>query len=128
MIPKAVKRRIRPLWIATLASAGWANRADVRRWLSFLRRAVSERETRSMSEVVTEAKVRAAITIDPVLRRDPSLTDLSVRNGVVTLMTSTDGWPSHQTQISRLKRVKGVADLAVHSTTSVPPAPADLHL
>jgi hypothetical protein len=128
MIPKAVKRHIRPLWIATLVSAGWANRVDVRRWLSFLSRAVRERETRSMSEVVTEAKVRAAITIDPVLRRDPSLTDVSVRDGVVTLMTAADGWPSHQTQISRLKRVKGVADLTVHSTTSLPPTPADLYL
>ena len=128
MIPRAVKRRIRPMWIATLASAGWANRSDVRRWWSFLRRAVNERETRSMAEVITEAKVRAAVTIDPVLRRDPSLADISVRDGVVTLMTTTDGWPSHHSQTSRIKRVKGVTDLVVHPTPGVSSPPMGLEL
>ena len=44
MIPRIVERRIRPMWIAALASAAWVNRNDVKRWTEFLRRAVQQRQ------------------------------------------------------------------------------------
>ncbi len=111
MIPRVLTRRIRPMWIAALASAAWVNRKDVVRWSEFLRRAVSQRQTRPVSELITEAKVRAAVTADPVLRRDPALKDLAVRDGVVTLLTSTDAWPDSDAHVRRLTRIKGISDV-----------------
>lgn len=111
MIPRVVSRRIRPLWIAALASAAWVNRKDVVRWSEFLRRAVLQRQTRPLSDWITEAKVRVAVTSDPVLRRDPALKDLAVRDGVVTLLTNTSAWPDSGEHVRRLKRVKGIADV-----------------
>jgi hypothetical protein len=119
MIPRVVTRRIRPMWIAALASALWVNRNDVVRWYEFLRRAVDQREARPLSEWITEAKVRFAVSTDPVLRRDPTLNDVEVRDGVVTLMTNTGTWPDPREHIRRLRRVKGIADVTtVTSATS----------
>ena len=115
MIPRIVRRRIRPMWIAALASAAWVNRKDVIRWGEFLRRAVLQREARPLSEWITEAKVRAAVTADPVLRRDPALKDVAVNDGVVTLLTSTNAWPDSEAHVRRLSRVKGVADVTALS-------------
>jgi hypothetical protein len=117
MIPRVISRRVRPLWIAALASAAWVNRKDVGRWAEFLRRAVTQRQTRPLSELITEARVRAAVTSDPVLRRDPALQDVAVRDGVVTLLTNTAAWPDSGDHLKRLKRVKGIADV-----TAVPVA------
>jgi hypothetical protein len=111
MIPRVVSRRIRPLWIAALASAAWVNRKDMSRWAEFLRRAVRQRQTRPLSELITEARVRAAVTSDPVLRRDPALDDIAVRDGVVTLLTRTAAWPDSGDHVERLKRVKGIAEV-----------------
>ena len=111
MIPRVISRRIRPMWIAALASAAWVNRNDVARWVEFLRRAARQRNTKPMSEWLTEAKVRAAVSSDAVLRRDPALKDLAVRDGVVTLVTNTPAWPDSRDHIRRLKRVKGIADV-----------------
>jgi hypothetical protein len=111
MIPKVVKRRIRPLWLAALASAAWVNRKDVMRWTEFVRRAVGQRQTRPLSDLITEAKVRAAVTSDPVLRRDPALKDLAVRDGVVTLMTDSPAWPDSAAHVRRLTRIKGIDDV-----------------
>lgn len=111
MIPRVVTRRIRPMWIAALASAAWVNRKDIVRWSEFLRRAVLQREARPLSEWITEAKVRVAVTSDPVLRRDPTLKDITVRDGVVTLLTSSASWPDSGAPVRRLKRVKGIADV-----------------
>jgi hypothetical protein len=108
MIPRVVSRRIRPMWIAALASGAWVNRKDVIRWSEFLRRVVQQRDSRPMSEWITEAKVRAALTSDPVLRRDPALKDVAVNDGVVTLLTSTAEWPDSGAHVRRLSRVKGV--------------------
>jgi hypothetical protein len=99
------------MWIAALASAAWVNRKDIIRWSEFLRRAVQQRESRPLSEWITEAKVRVAVTSDPVLRRDRTLKDLAVSDGIVTLMTNTAPWPDSAEHVRRLKRVKGVADV-----------------
>ncbi|MGZ4724967.1 MAG: hypothetical protein ACXWBO_07920 [Ilumatobacteraceae bacterium] len=111
MIPRVVSRRIRPLWIAALASTAWANRKDLGRWAEFLRRSVRQRRTRPLSELITEARVRAAVTSDPVLRRDPALDDVAVRDGVVTLLTHTPAWPDSADHVKRLKRVKGIDEV-----------------
>ena len=99
------------MWIAALASGAWVNRKDVIRWAEFLRRVVQQRESRTMSEWITEAKVRAAVTSDPVLRRDPALKDVAVNDGVVTLLTSTAEWPDSGAHVRRLSRVKGIDDV-----------------
>jgi hypothetical protein len=124
MIPKAVKRRIRPLWIAGIASAGWANRADVRRWAEFAKRAVTERRTRPVSDLVTEARARAAITADPLMRRDPTLKSLTVTNGIVTLLTTSATWPESANRMSKLRRVKGIDD--VHTRQYSDPTSTDV--
>jgi hypothetical protein len=99
------------MWIAALASAAWMNRKDVVRWTDFLRRAFQQRDSRPLSEWITEAKVRMAVTSDPVLRRDPALKDVAVNDGVVTLLTSTAAWPDSGAHVRRLTRVKGVVDV-----------------
>jgi hypothetical protein len=111
MIPRIVSRRIRPMWIAALVSGAWVNRKDVMRWTEFIKRAVQQRDSRPMSEWITEAKVRAAVTADPVLRRDPALKDVAYTGGIVTLMTSTEEWPDSGAHVRRLSRVKGVDDV-----------------
>ncbi len=130
MIPKVVKRRVRPLWIAGIASAAWANRADVRRWAEFGKRSVKERRSRSLSDVWTEARTRAAISADPLLRRDPTLKDLRVDKGIVTLMTTSEVWPESAARISKLRRVKGIdyvnvstSRVATSSTEPIAPSP-----
>lgn len=116
MIPRFISRRIRPIWVAALASVAWANRDDLRRWLRFVRRAVNQRKTRTFSDLVTEIRVRAAVSASPLLRRDPALRDLTVDNGVVTLFTTTAEWPdSHTNQIHRLRCVKGISEVTSRS-------------
>ena len=118
MIPRSIKRRVRPMWLATLGAAAWANRQDLGRWATFASKALRERNTRPLSEILTEAKVRAAITLDPLLRRDPSLRDLSVHDGVVTLLASQAGWPDPREHFAKLSRVKGISH--VETTTTSP--------
>ncbi|MEP7202258.1 MAG: hypothetical protein ABI894_06585 [Ilumatobacteraceae bacterium] len=111
MIPRIVKRRIRPMWLAALATAAWVNRRDVMRWTDFIRRAFSQRQSRPLADIITEAKVRAAVTSDPVLRRDPALKDLAVRDGVVTLLTNTAAWPDSDAHVRKLTKIKGIEDV-----------------
>ena len=121
MIPRSIKRRIRPMWLATLGAAAWANRQDLGRWATFLTQAVRERNTRPLSETLTEAKVRAAVTIDPLLRRDPALRDLSVRDGIVTLLASQAGWPDPREHFAKLSRVKGISHVETSTSSSTSP-------
>ena len=112
MIPRVISRRIRRLWFATFVSAAWSNRQDLSRWLKFIRRAIDQRKTRTFSDLATEFRVRAAVSANTLLRRDPALLDLTVHNGVVNLLTMTDDWPElHHKQILRLKCVKGVSEV-----------------
>lgn len=120
MIPRIVSRRIRPLWIAAATSAAWSNRDDLRRWASFVRRAITQPRPRPIAELFTEARVRAAVSADPRLRRDPSLRDLVVHDGVVTLLTTDDVWPDPRGQIHRLKAVKGITDVTSRHVSSGP--------
>jgi hypothetical protein len=97
--------------LAGLATAAWMNRKDIARWTEFAKRTVRQRRMLSVSDLITEAKVRLALTADPVLRRDPALKDLAVHDGVVTLMTNTSAWPDSTAHLTRLKQVKGIADV-----------------
>lgn len=110
-VRRAIRRRTRPLWLAALATAAWMNRQDIARWTEFVRRSVRQRRMLSLSDLITEAKVRLALTADPVLRRDPALKDLAVHDGVVTLITNTPAWPDSAAHIKRLRQVKGIADV-----------------
>lgn len=107
------------MWFATVLAALWANRVDVRRWARFVVRAVRERGRRPVSDVVTELKVRAAVTGDPLLRRDGALADVCVEDGVVTLLTTTAGWPDPRDQMVKIKQVRGITDV----TSRLAPAP-----
>lgn len=112
MIPRAISRRIRKLGFATLVSAAWSNRQDLSRWLKFIRGAITQRKTRTFSDLATEFRIRAAVSANTLLRRDPALLDLTVHNGVVNLLTTTDEWPDlHHKQMLRLKCVKGVSEV-----------------
>lgn len=112
MIPRPIARKIRPIWVAAVASAAWANRDDLRRWVKFIRLAIDQRKTRTIPDLFTEVRVRAAVSANPLLRRDPALIDLTVKNGVVTLLTADAEWPEpHNNQIRRLKSVKGISEV-----------------
>ncbi len=112
MIPRPIARKIRPIWVAAIASAAWANRDDLRRWVKFIRLAIDERKIRTIPDLFTEVRVRAAVSANPLLRRDPALIDLTVKSGVVTLLTADADWPEpHNNQIRRLKNVKGISEV-----------------
>lgn len=112
------RRWFRRLWMASLVSALWVNRRDVKRWAAFASNAVRERDERPMSDVITEAKVRMAVSSDPLLRRDATLEDLHVTDGVLTLLTTTAGWPDPRDQMVKLKQVKGITDVTTTPATS----------
>jgi hypothetical protein len=131
--PRLLRPRLRLWSLAALGSTAFANRRDLARWGRFLKRAAGERSRRPISDVLTEAKVRLAVSSDPMLRRDPSLDDLRVDDGVVTLHTSTAGWPDPRDQIFRLKKVKGITDVRSEMSSPagsnqgvVPPSETDL--
>jgi DNA primase len=107
----------------SIAAGLWRNRRDVRRWVDFVRRSAQNTGKRPLSDILTEAKVRAAVSSDPVLRHDASFDDLTVEYGVVTVLTTTEPWPDLRTQMMRLKRVKGITDV---TTQSVGPVLVDL--
>lgn len=104
-----IRRRMRRTWLPMLASAAWMNRHDIKRWARFVRRVAQQRTP--FSEALLEARVRASVTANPLLRRDHALEDVRVDDGVVTLLTTTASWPDPRDQIWQLKRVKGVTDV-----------------
>lgn len=114
MIPRPISRRLRPFVVLALGYAVWMNRKDVERWRRFAVRAFHDRRPDRRDDLLTEARVRLAVTTDPVLRRDQSLDDLVVVDGVVTLFTRTPDWRP-ENPVARLERVKGVNAVAPRS-------------
>ncbi|MDO8362645.1 MAG: hypothetical protein Q7V88_07095 [Actinomycetota bacterium] len=111
MIPTFVSRRLRWVWLAGIGTTLWVNRRDVARWLRFARRSVAQRDKFDLQTWLTEARVRAAITVDPVLRCDPDLDDVVVEDGNVTIRTASMSWPDSVTHLNGVRKVKGVADV-----------------
>lgn len=108
-------RRKFGLWSLTTAllCGAFANRRDVARWFRFIQRITTGRSRQPISELLTEAKVRLAVSTDPSLRRDKSLRDISVDDGVVTLHTSTSDRSYSRDQILRLMQVKGITEVDI---------------
>jgi hypothetical protein len=87
------------------------NRRDVARWARFARRTAKRRDRGDLASWMTEARVRAAISLDPVLRRDPVLDDVVVADGRVEIHTASTTWPDIETHVNGLRKVKGVAEV-----------------
>lgn len=117
LLPSFARRRLRPLWLAAAVTMAWSNRRDLERWLSFGKRVIGQRP-QHLPDLLTEAKVRLVVTRDPQLRHDPALADLRVDGGVVTLMTTTAGWPDPRDQLWRIRRTSGVTDVVSELTSA----------
>jgi len=108
MIPSFIARRFRWIWFTGVGTALWINRRDVARWGRFVGRSISNRDQLDLHSWMTEARVRAAITTDPVIRCDPDLDDVVVEGSNVTIHTN-----SHTGDVAphldALRKVKGVA-------------------
>ena len=63
-----------------------------------------------------EARVRASLTSDPILRADPSIRDVRVHDGIVVLETPAD-WHNKGLAIARIAQLKGVE--SVHTAVNV---------
>ena len=61
--------------------------------------------------MITEARLRASVSRDRAMRTDPGLRDLSVHQGVVTLMTTREPKPDG---VERLRRIKGISTVNSH--------------
>ncbi|MEO7397210.1 MAG: hypothetical protein ABIW84_01465 [Ilumatobacteraceae bacterium] len=104
---KKLRRPIRPLYRSAALAFLWANRRDAARWAQFAKRAVSRTTRPNSADLKLEARVRASLSADPVLRGDPSIRDLRVHDGIVVLETPA-GWHNRTLAITRLSQVKGV--------------------
>ena len=114
---KMLRRQAKPLWRSAALAFLWANRRDAVRWARFVTRAAAKKKTRpDARDLRLEAKVRAALSADPLLRQDPSIRDVRVRDGVVVLETPA-GWHNKGLAVTRLGQVKGVE--SVHTASDV---------
>ena len=113
---KQLRRRIRPMWRSAMLAFLWANRRDVARWARFVKRALTPATRPDSQDLKLEAKVRASLSADPLLRQDPSIRDVRVRDGVVVL-ESPAGWHNKALAVTRLSQVKGVE--SVHTAADV---------
>jgi hypothetical protein len=106
MMLKRIRRSIRPLYRSALVAFLWANRRDAARWAKFAQRAASKKRP-STADLKLEARVRAALSADPLLRQDPSIRDVRVRDGVVVLESPPE-WRNRSLALTRISQVKGV--------------------
>jgi len=113
---KKLRKRARPLYRSALVAFMWANRRDALRWARFSKRAITPATRPSPADLKLEAKVRSSLSIDPLLRQDPSIRDVRVRNGVVVLETPPE-WHNKSLAVTRLSQVKGVE--SVHTAADV---------
>ncbi len=116
MAGKKLRKRLRPLMRTAVLAAAWQNRRDVARWAKFAKRAAMPATRPSTADLKLEARVRASLSSDPILRMDPSIRDLRVRDGVVVLETPAE-WQNKALAITRLSQLKGVE--SVHTASDV---------
>jgi len=103
---KTIRRSVRPFYRSALVAFLWANRRDAARGAKFAQRAASSKRP-SAADLKLEARVRASLSADPLLRQDPSIRDLRVRDGVVVLESPRD-WHNRALAVTRIGQVKGV--------------------
>jgi len=113
---KLLRRPIRPLYRTAAIAFLWSNRRDVSRWARFAKRAVSARTRPNTADLKLEARVRAALSADPLLRADPSVRDVRVHDGIVVLESPAE-WQNRSIAINRIRQIKGVE--SVHTAADV---------
>jgi len=113
---KTLRKPFKPFYRSAALAFLWSNRRDVARWAQFAKRAVMPTGRPSTADLKLEARVRASLSSDPLLRSDPSIRDIRVRDGVVVLETPAD-WHNKGLAVTRLTQVKGVE--SVHTATDV---------
>jgi hypothetical protein len=115
MMGHAAVRVIRKVPLSVWGYVLWKNRRDARRWAQFVSNAIRHPNERSVGALVGEARVRAAITRDVVLRHDPMLTNVKLADGLVTLSSPSNLWRPSQDRIDHLRKVRGVVDVVMQS-------------
>jgi hypothetical protein len=115
MLPKFLARRLRWTLAAAAASAVYANRRDATRWWQFARRSVTPADEIFSPNWWTEARVRAAVTLDRTLRRSAAIDDVEVRGEDVLVRTHGGGWPDLERHLDPIRRVKGVSNVRCQS-------------
>lgn len=113
---KKLRKPFRPFTRSVILVMLWTNRRDVVRWMNFAKRVATPATRPAPDDLKLEAKVRASLSSDPLLRADPSIRDVRVRDGVVMLETPAE-WHNRALAISRLSQVTGVE--SVHTTHDV---------
>jgi hypothetical protein len=113
---RAATKPLKPLYRSAVLAALWSNRRDVGRWAKFAKRAADSMTRPRKDDLLLEAKVRASLSADPILRHDPSIRDVRVHNGVVVLETPPD-WRNKGLAVTRLGSVNGVQ--SVHTAADV---------
>ena len=113
---KKLRRPFRPLYRAVILCALWSNRRDLSRWAQFAKRAAVPATRPKPEDLKLEARVRASLSADPLLRNDPSIRDVRAHDGIVVLETPAD-WHNKSLAITRLSQVKGVE--SVHTAVDV---------
>jgi hypothetical protein len=113
---KKIRKSVRPVYRSAIAAFLWANRRDAIRWGRFAMRAVAPSTRPTPADLKLEARVRASLSVDPLLRQDPSIRDIRVRDGVV-VVESPPEWHNKALAVTRLSQVKGVE--SVHTAADV---------
>ncbi len=99
---KPVRHIIRPAVRTATIAFLWSNRREVMRWARFIWRSARPSSWSAMDDLRVEARVRAALSCDPLLRRNSSIRDIRVRGRVVVLETPAD-WHNKGHAITRLE-------------------------
>jgi hypothetical protein len=113
---KKLRKPLKPLYRSAALAFLWSNRRDVARWAQFAKRSAVRSSRPKTDDLKLEARVRASLSSDPILRADPSIHDLRVRDGIVVLETPPD-WHNKRLAVARLSQVKGVE--SVHTAADV---------
>jgi hypothetical protein len=104
---KKLRTPLKPFYRSAALAFLWSNRRDVARWANFAKRAATPSTRPKTADLKLEARVRASLSSDPVLRADPSIRDVRVRDGIVVLETPAD-WRNKGLAITRLTQIPGV--------------------
>jgi hypothetical protein len=113
---KTIRKQLRPLYRSAIVAFMWANRRDALRWAQFAKRVATPSTRPSSADLKLEAKVRSSLSVDPLLRQDPSIRDIRVRDGIVVLESPPE-WHNKALAVTRLSQVKGVE--SVHTAADV---------